>query len=142
MLSGRILLVNDDPVVIGEIRTIVSAHGLNLSVASAGGKRLRLPDIQLFDMIVADLSMGTAPVKKIMRQVKRRCPGKPVLVLTGKGGIQAVSQVVKGSIGLLIRAGQKVQKIPATVSFNQIPCMCLMGSRPGAGNLKGQSRRL
>ncbi len=86
----RILLVDDDPVLLKSLEDILKADGHVLTVTyggQAGIDAFRVAHEQgdLFDIVITDLGMPYADGRKVAGAVKALAPSMPVILLTGWG---------------------------------------------------------
>jgi DNA-binding response OmpR family regulator len=79
----KILIVDDDPIVIQSCRRILEAEGhtvLTAGTVADGEKQL---DLQAFDLMVTDIKMPGQDGFEMIRRAGKLRPGMPVLVMTG-----------------------------------------------------------
>jgi len=121
MNAGRILVVDDDPLVSGTLRDVLCAGGFDTVTAANGEEALRLLDgvgggddrmdkdapadgERQFAVIVTDLSMPGIDGLELIRTLRRRHPAIVPLVVTGYGTIStAVEAVRAGAIDYLTK---------------------------------------
>ena len=53
-LTGRVLLVDDDPLVCGSLRRILEVDGLTVEVAASAPEALAICEKENFDLIILD----------------------------------------------------------------------------------------
>jgi PAS domain S-box-containing protein len=86
----RILVVDDDPLLLKSLRDTLEGDGHTI-VAANGGQdgidrfRTALTDKQAFDVIITDLGMPYVDGRQVARFVKAASPSTPVILLTGWG---------------------------------------------------------
>jgi CheY-like chemotaxis protein len=86
----RLLIVDDDPLLIRSLRDILTGEGHAVTVADGGqagidafaaaGQRG-----ELFDVVITDLGMPYVDGRKVAAAIKEASPATPVLMLTGWG---------------------------------------------------------
>lgn len=92
--SLRVLLVDDDPLVLETLARMLEMSGHAITAAGGGGAGIdafhaALRRGEKFDVVVTDLGMPDIDGKAVARAIKRVSPGTPVVLLTGWGeGIQ------------------------------------------------------
>lgn len=86
----RILVVDDDPMVLKSLRDILEIDG-HLVVATDGGQagidmfRSSLDQSESFAAVITDLGMPYVDGRKVAATIKRLSPATPVILLTGWG---------------------------------------------------------
>jgi signal transduction histidine kinase/CheY-like chemotaxis protein len=88
--SQRILIVDDDPIILRSLRDILEKDG-HVVVAADGGQvgidtfRAVVVASERFDLVITDLGMPHVDGRQVARAVKSASPSTPVLLLTGWG---------------------------------------------------------
>lgn len=80
-MSKKILVVDDSPFVIESIDMILSSEGYHLKTALSGQDALAKLD-QGFDLVITDLMMPGMDGFKLIKEIKKRQPNLPIIVLT------------------------------------------------------------
>lgn len=86
----RLLVVDDDPLLIKSLRDTLEADG-HIVVTANGGQegidtfRKSVTDSEPFSLVITDLGMPHVDGRKVASAVKACSPGTPVLMLTGWG---------------------------------------------------------
>jgi CheY-like chemotaxis protein len=86
----RILVVDDDPLLLKSLRDTLEGDGHTIVVANGGQEgidlfRTAVNDKQTFDVIVTDLGMPYVDGSQVAGFVKAASPSTPVILLTGWG---------------------------------------------------------
>jgi len=86
----RILVVDDDPLLLKSLRDTLEGDGHTIVVANGGQEgidffRKAVNDKQTFDVIVTDLGMPYVDGRQVAGFVKAASPSTPVILLTGWG---------------------------------------------------------
>jgi len=86
----RILIVDDDPVIIESVRNILQSDGHQVTAAEGGqagidafGAALELDEP--FDVVITDLGMPHVDGRKVAASIGTASPGTPIILLTGWG---------------------------------------------------------
>jgi signal transduction histidine kinase/ActR/RegA family two-component response regulator len=86
----RILIVDDDPVIIESLRNILQSDGHRVTAAEGGqagidafGAALELDEP--FDAVITDLGMPHVDGRKVAASIGKASPGTPIILLTGWG---------------------------------------------------------
>ena len=85
----KILLVDDDPLLLRSLSETLTADGHSVTCAAGGGEgiasfRAALP-AQVFDVVITDLGMPEVDGRAVAAAVKAASPQTPVVMLTGWG---------------------------------------------------------
>jgi len=86
----RILVIDDDPVLLRTLREILEQEGHTVDAASAGQKGIDALNEALaagldFSLVITDLGMPLMDGRQVAHAVKAKCPQMPVVMLTGWG---------------------------------------------------------
>jgi DNA-binding NtrC family response regulator len=94
--TKRILVVDDERAVCNSVEKILTRKGHTvekaLSVAEAQAAITATPG---FDLVIADLMMPQSSGLDLVRFVRERCPGVPVLIMTGYASIASAIEATK-----------------------------------------------
>jgi CheY-like chemotaxis protein len=81
----RILLVDDEPIVLDSIRRLLQFDGHSVEVAASGAGALALLQESYFDLVVTDYEMPVMKGDKLAAAIKAIRPQQPVLMATAYG---------------------------------------------------------
>jgi signal transduction histidine kinase/CheY-like chemotaxis protein len=86
----RILLVDDDPILLKSLRDILEGDGHVVTAVNQGQEgidtfRSSLAGSERFDVVITDLGMPYVDGRKVSRTIKEASPRTPVILLTGWG---------------------------------------------------------
>jgi CheY-like chemotaxis protein/anti-sigma regulatory factor (Ser/Thr protein kinase) len=86
----RILLIDDDPLLLKSLRDILEADGHEVSTANGGQEGIDAFDAALrrgaaFALVISDLGMPYVDGRKVAGAIKHLSPSTPVILLTGWG---------------------------------------------------------
>ena len=87
----RVLVVDDDAIVREVICTYLTDDGYAVTLAANGRDGLEKFCAAEFDIVLTDRSMPEMEGDELAREVKKRRPGVPVILITGFGDIMAVT---------------------------------------------------
>jgi PAS domain S-box-containing protein len=87
-IEGRVLLVEDEDVVLATMRDLLEGWGLTVTTASGGRPALALfaSDPGAFDLVVTDQTMPQVTGVELAQEITALRPGIPVILYTGYGG--------------------------------------------------------
>jgi len=78
----QILIVDDEPAVCESIRMLLSFDGHQVQSAAGGEEGLQKFEAGKFDLVFTDFAMPGMKGDEFARQVKKRSPATPVILLT------------------------------------------------------------
>jgi DNA-binding NtrC family response regulator len=99
--SSRILVVEDEPVILELVRILLEGSGYAPVVIGDALKALEVVQTQAFDVVVTDLAMPRLPGPELVRAVRRHHPGTQVVLLTGAGPLDGTAMTVPAPYTLL-----------------------------------------
>lgn len=101
-LRGRILAVDDEPLVLQLISLQAAKLGYRVSTASSGPEALAMLAEQRFDLLLTDILMPTMDGLTFMAEARRRQPELEVIVISGQHEIKtAVAAMKQGAVNYL-----------------------------------------
>jgi two-component system copper resistance phosphate regulon response regulator CusR len=83
-LSGRVLIIDDEPRIVNFVRRGLQAEGLDVDPALGGEEGLRLALTGSYDLVILDLVMPGLDGQTLLRRLVREKPSQPVLVLSAR----------------------------------------------------------
>ena len=94
--NGRhIFLVDDEPNVCQVIAATLEQSGLDVSCFENAMDCLESLKSKRCDLLIADLRMPEMDGMELTREIKRRSPWTPVLILTGYGDVPTAVKAIK-----------------------------------------------
>jgi len=94
-MTARILIVDDEEIVVRSCQRILEAPGVELSAASSGPEALGKVERGAFDLLILDIMMPGMDGLEVLRLVKERHPEIEVVMVTGLSQIQTAVQAMK-----------------------------------------------
>lgn len=84
MSSVRILLVDDEPILLKAVEFKLKKEGMHVTTASNGEDAIeQLENSEAFDLVITDVMMPGLGGMELLRSVKGNNPNMKVLLLTG-----------------------------------------------------------
>lgn len=81
--EARILVVDDEPIVLSSCARVLAAYNVHLAQAGLDGlERLKTGH---YDLVLTDLKMPDVSGVEILREVRRSCEDTRVILMTGFG---------------------------------------------------------
>ena len=88
----KVLLVDDDPLILEFIQRGLTEEGYTVDVASSGAEGARFAHSNTYDAIILDLVLPDISGFQIVEQLRRNLSAVPVLMLTARTGTEAKIQ--------------------------------------------------
>ena len=88
-MPGRILIVDDDPLVPRTLRILLTRHGHEVRTAASVADGLKQLDAAPADVVVSDINMPGQDGFELLRAVKASWPATQVVLVTGYGTIES-----------------------------------------------------
>lgn len=88
LLGKRILLVDDEPVVLEAIRGVLARKGCAVDACADGREsieRIAAGAANPYDLVISDIRMGERNGYEVFRATKAACADTPVILMTGFG---------------------------------------------------------
>ena len=83
MKQEKILLVDDEEIILETVGDDLREAGFNVVKANNGAEGLRQFKASEFDLVISDLMMDEVDGFGVLREVKRISPATPVIIITG-----------------------------------------------------------
>ncbi len=100
----RVLLVDDEPAVLGVTQRILERAGHVVVTSSNGSEALSLLAAHTFEVMVSDIQMPGIGGLKLLRAVREHDLDLPVVLMTGDPGIRSAAEAVEyGAFRYLIK---------------------------------------
>jgi DNA-binding NtrC family response regulator len=124
----RILVVDDDVIVIKSCRRILEAEGFEVTTVPSADEALEKIKIYDFDLLVMDVKMPKHDGIFLMREIKKNWPDIPIIVMSGYPTPEAIADVVRlGAVQFIPKPfkpdefmksiRQVTRKMPHKISF-------------------------
>jgi DNA-binding response OmpR family regulator len=103
-MPHRILIVDDDPLVLQFVDLVLTQHGYKVSTAAASDTALQLLGRESFSLVLLDIRMPGMTGLDILRLMKAR-PNKPkILMMTAQRDPGTIMQAIEqGAAGYLVK---------------------------------------
>lgn len=91
----KLLVVDDELIVLESLRKLLSYHGFHVEAASSGHGALALIDKHEFDLVITDLAMPGMNGLELLTKVKEKRPDLTVVFMTAYGTVKTAVQAIK-----------------------------------------------
>lgn len=95
MSRGRILIVDDDPLIIRSLSELLRLESYEVRSASSGLEALQTLKEHTVDLILSDINMPEIDGFKLLQEVKARYPEVLMILVTGFGTIENAVEAMK-----------------------------------------------
>jgi CheY-like chemotaxis protein len=116
-----ILLVDDDPLIIRSLQTILEADGHEVTTATGGQEGIDILHAaaerdKRFAVVITDLGMPYVDGRKVATAVKTACRETPVILLTGWGQRLVAEEDVPPNVDRVLNKPPKLHQLRAALS--------------------------
>jgi DNA-binding NtrC family response regulator len=95
MVKGRVLIVDDDPVIAESLSEMLSGWGYDTSVASNGVSALARAEEYSPSIIITDVLMPELDGFGLLREIREHHPEIAVILLTGQGSVEMAMRAIQ-----------------------------------------------
>ncbi|MFW6147558.1 MAG: sigma-54-dependent transcriptional regulator [Thermodesulfobacteriota bacterium] len=111
---ARILVIDDDPVILDVISEILRTNNHEVAVAHNGESGIKKAQTDLFDLVLTDLVMPDLGGMEVLDHVSSMSPAIPCIILTGYGTIKnSVEAIKKGAFNYITKPITAVELLSA-----------------------------
>ncbi|SLM30153.1 putative Histidine kinase [Desulfamplus magnetovallimortis] len=104
---NKILLVDDEPIILNAIAVLLKQKGYSITTASSGEEALEIIQHQTFDLVVTDLVMDKIDGLTLLKKIKHTFNETMVMLLTGHGELScAVDAMRLGADDFLVKPAE------------------------------------
>jgi len=94
-MNFKILLVDDDPVILIAIGKVLENEGYDIETTESGEDALRMLEVNKYDLVITDLVMDNVDGIQVLRKAKEIDPETMVIILTGYGGMTSAIDALR-----------------------------------------------
>jgi DNA-binding NtrC family response regulator len=95
MSKGRVLIVDDEPAVAESIAEVVTSWGFLTATASDGASGLEAAEDFCPSLVISDVLMPGLDGFGLLRELRTRHTGVPVILFTGRGSVEMAVRAVR-----------------------------------------------
>lgn len=95
MEKKKVLVIDDEQVVLDSVSKIMTAENYEVDVSLSGREGLNLAILRDYDIVFTDIRMPDIGGMKVLRDIKRAKPFLPVVIITGYATIKSSVQAMK-----------------------------------------------
>lgn len=94
-MGGRLLVVDDDPVICRLLTTIFVREGFEVLAAEDGAEGIALATAQEPDIVILDLELPKLDGVQVLERLKGLNPGLPVVMVTGRDDVKSAVRAMQ-----------------------------------------------
>lgn len=113
--SIRLLMVDDEQEFLQAVEPGLARRGFDVTLAGDGIRALELLEQRSFDVVVLDVKMPGIDGVDTFREIKKRAPGMPVILLTGHGNIADAFETSREGVHEYLTKPCDVEKLAEVV---------------------------
>ncbi|HEY9402475.1 MAG TPA: sigma-54 dependent transcriptional regulator [Pyrinomonadaceae bacterium] len=95
MAKGRVLVIDDEPLVLETLRELLTAEGFEAAAESDAERALERVAQFLPSVVVSDVKMPGLNGFELLRQLRTRHPEIAVILLTGEGSVETALRAIQ-----------------------------------------------
>jgi DNA-binding NtrC family response regulator len=116
MKSKRILVVDDQESMRDMLADLLDMMGYESCTVESGSQALEKLIASEIDLVITDLNMPEMDGLELMKRIKARSPGMPVIVITGYGTFNTERQVLSDGADGYIPKPCTINRVQETVN--------------------------
>jgi len=93
--KGHILIVDDDPIILGSLGEFLRLEGYEVEQAANSRQALQALEKRPFHLVLTDINMPDTDGFELLRIIKQRYPDTAVVIITGYGTIESAVEAIK-----------------------------------------------
>jgi signal transduction histidine kinase/CheY-like chemotaxis protein len=113
--SLKILLVDDDPALLGVVEDMIDYLGHACRKTDSGRKAIEMLQRETFDLVVTDLGMPDVNGWDVARFCRRECPDMPVILISGWGA-QIDEREAREKVDAVLAKPFRIEEFEDTIS--------------------------
>ena len=95
MEKGKVLVIDDEDIVLKSVNKILSEENYEVDVSSSGRQGIDRAIERSYDVVLSDIRMPDIGGMRVLRDIKRAKPSLAVIMITGYGSVQSTVQAMK-----------------------------------------------
>lgn len=95
MSKTKVMVVDDDPMMIDLARYQLQSRGYEVLTAETGQEALKLNADQHSEVVLTDLQLPDIDGIELVRQLKENAPGTEIIMVTGYGSVNGAIEATK-----------------------------------------------
>lgn len=114
-LTGRILIVDDDPYFLRVLSRILSAENFQVKTAEGAAQATQVLKENAFDVVISDLRLPDGDGLSVLQQVRKAGREVPVVILTAYGEVDSYLEAMNAGVTEYLNKPVKSEELIAVV---------------------------
>lgn len=114
-LTGRILIVDDDPYFLRVLSRILSGESFQVTTAEGAAQAAQVLKENSFDIVISDLRLPDGDGLSILQQVRKAGLEVPVVILTAYGEVDSYLEAMNAGVTEYLNKPVKSEELIAVV---------------------------
>ena len=114
-LTGRILIVDDDPYFLRVLSRILSGENFQVKTAEGAAQAAQVLKENSFDIVISDLRLPDGDGLSILQQVRKSGLEVPVVILTAYGEVDSYLEAMNAGVTEYLNKPVKSEELIAVV---------------------------
>jgi two-component system response regulator HydG len=94
-MKNKILVVDDEPVHLKMLETVLRDQGYSVALAGSGDAAIRATETQFYDLILLDMRMPGMDGLETLNSIKAVNPGVPIIIMTAFASVKTAVKAMK-----------------------------------------------
>jgi DNA-binding NtrC family response regulator len=94
-MSGKILIVDDEPGMRGLLTRVMEKEGFSAAAAGGGDEALELIDSDEWHLVIADIDMPGMDGIELLKRIRGRKEALPVIMITAYATVESAVEAMK-----------------------------------------------
>ena len=95
MEKGKVLVIDDEDIVLKSVNKILAEENYKVDVSSSGRQGIDWAIERSYDVVLTDIRMPDIGGMRVLRDIKRAKPSLAVIMITGYASVQSAVQAIK-----------------------------------------------
>jgi len=95
MEKKKVLVIDDEQIVLDSVRKILAAESYEVDTADNGTRGIKLALKHSYDIVLTDIRMPDVGGLIVLRDIKRQKPSLPVMIITGYASVRSAVAAMK-----------------------------------------------
>jgi len=114
-LTGRILIVDDDPYFLRVLSRILSGENFQVKTAEGAAQAAQVLKENSFDIVISDLRLPDGDGLSVLQQVRKAGLEVPVVILTAYGEVDSYLEAMNAGVTEYLNKPVKSEELIAVV---------------------------
>jgi DNA-binding NtrC family response regulator len=115
MNAIKILVVDDEEIVLESCQAVLEEAGFEVVLVPSADKALKEMKHEEFALLLIDVKMPEHDGMYLMQEVKKRWPGKPVIVMSGYYTVNTINEAIRMGAATFIAKPFEPEELVQTI---------------------------